>query len=651
MLKNVFEGLNEQQVKAVQKIDGALLVLAGAGSGKTTVITRRICYMIEKGIDPRKILAVTFSNKAAEEMRSRVAQYVPDGMGEKVKIKTIHAICAEILRIEKELLGKAIFHRELNKFSICSSSECVAVTQEALVDTKFDQFDGITAAGMQGRIDRTKNMGITVEGMQKICQQERMYVNEVFLKIYKQYQSILQKNGCMDFNDLIMYVLELFEKFPEVREKYQERYQHIMVDEYQDTNRLQYLFVQSLASKYRNICVVGDDDQSIYGFRGADVRNILSFKDDYPEAEMIYLSRNYRSSRYIVGIANSVISNNVNRIKKQMSSFLPDETELRLGRFSTAEKEAEEVAKSIEASFYQGIPYNEMAVIFRNRYVAKPIERELSKRGIPYKLSQGTRILDHKEPKDIMAFLRLVDNTGDDIAFRRIINVPKTRLSADSMKVLCDFARRERISLFDSLKRSNEIWAAEEVPDTISCFIRMIEFFQKTASEAKIEELINEILDKTGYLDFVQAHTPQYTTEYLFDLLEFAKEFDMKTDRTLNEFLQKAMFVMDSDKHYTAPAVSLLSGHSCKGLEFDLVYIIGLEDGILPDYRAISDSKRFDSMEEERRLFYVMLTRAKKYLVLSSAEVRKQRVDGNVIELQQRQESRFLGELGVFVES
>lgn len=651
MSKNVFEGLNEQQMKAVQKIDGALLVLAGAGSGKTTVITRRICYMIEKGIDPRNILAVTFSNKAAEEMRSRVAQYVPDGLGEKVKIKTIHAICAEILRNEKDLLGKYIFHKELKKFTICGSDECLAVTQEALEDTKFDQFDGITAAGMQGRIDRTKNMGITTEDMKKICQQKRMYVNEVFLKIYKQYQSILQKNSSMDFNDLIMYVLELFEKIPEVRQKYQERYKYIMVDEYQDTNRLQYLFVQSLASKYRNICVVGDDDQSIYGFRGADIRNILNFRDDYPEAEMIYLSQNYRSSKYIVSIANSVIENNVNRIQKKMRGFLPDEAELRLGRFSTSDKEAEAVAKSIEISYHQGIPYNEIAVIFRNRYVAKPIERELTKRGIPYKLSQGTRILDHKEPKDILAYLRLTDNTDDDIAFRRIINMPKTRLSEDSMKVLSDFARRERISLFESLKRSNEIWATQEVPDTISCFIRMIEFFQNSAGEGKIEKLIDEILDKTGYLDFVQTHTPRYSTEYISDLIEFAKEFDKGTDRTLNGFLQKAMFVTDSDKHYAAPAVSLLSGHGCKGLEFDLVYIIGLEDGILPDYRAISNNKRFDSMEEERRLFYVMLTRAKKYLILSSAEVRKQKVDGNIIELQQRTESRFLGELGVFIEN
>lgn len=352
-MMDVFENLNVQQKEAVGQINGAMLVLAGAGSGKTTVLTRRAIYMIEQGIEPKNILAITFSNKAAEEMRSRIQKNVPNNRGNDVKVKTFHALCAEILRKEKSAFYSYVFHnKEVGRFVICSSDDCRMILQDAINESGFAAFE-ISPADMQRRIDRLKNDGITPEKFQKQSFEKHKFVDDVFLKIYRQYQAILQRNNCLDFNDLILYVLELFEKCPEILQRYQQQYRYIMVDEYQDTNHVQYKLVQMLAAEHRNLCVVGDDDQSIYGFRGADIENILNFETDYPEAAVIKLESNYRSSGKIVQSANSIIRNNKKRMEKCMRSEQEDGVGIRYARLKTAEEEAVQVARSIHASHRQ----------------------------------------------------------------------------------------------------------------------------------------------------------------------------------------------------------------------------------------------------------------------------------------------------------
>lgn len=638
---DVFEKLNEQQAEAVKRIDGTMLVLAGAGSGKTTVLTRRIIYMIEQGIDPKHILAITFSHKAAEEMRGRIVKSVPNNLGRDVKVKTFHALCAEILRNEKIALGNHIFHRKVPNFVICSSDDCLVAVREAIEENHFSGFPGITAEGIFERINRVKNDGFTVEMVKSQWLNTQNYVDDVFLKIYREYQSILQKNLCLDFNDLILYVLELFEKCPDILEKYQERYRYIMVDEYQDTNHLQYELIQMLAEKNHNLCVVGDDDQSIYGFRGADINNILNFKTDYPDTKIIKLEQNYRSSAYIVDIANSIIGNNKNRLEKKMKSNLKDEAVLHIARERNAKTEAALIAKSIAISRKQGIPYNEIAVLYRVNGISKEIQQELTRQGIPYRIAHGIGILDHKETKDVLAFLRLIDNSDDDISFRRIINIPTKRLPDRAMDTLTAFARKNRISLFAALKRSKEIWNME-IPCEHNCFVRMIEYLQQAAKSMTIPELIYEVLDKTGYEDFVLKNYQKYTMQYIYDLIEFAKTFQGSDsgEDSLNGFMESVTFMTDTDRNDGIDAVNLLSGHRCKGLEFDVVYIIGFEDGIIPHANAIDSVNRFDAIEEERRLFYVMVTRAKKYLFITSAMERETKL--NIV---RRNVSRFAREL------
>lgn len=642
-MTNVFDNLNAQQAKAVGQINGAMLILAGAGSGKTTVLTRRTIHMIESGIDPKNILAITFSNKAAEEMRVRITNSVPDNRGAEVKVKTFHALCAEILRKEKTAFGSKIFHnKNAGRFVICSSDDCRMILQDAINESGFAAFE-ISAADMLKRIDKLKNEGINVEEFRKQSLEKKQFVDEVFSKIFRQYQAILSRNNCLDFNDLLLYVLELFEKCPDILKKYQEQYRYIMVDEYQDTNHVQYMLVQKLASAHRNLCVVGDDDQSIYGFRGADINNILNFEKDYPEATVIKLEQNYRSSRKIVESANAIIRNNKKRMEKCMHSEQGDGTGILYARFKTAEEEALQIARSIYASHKQGIPYNEIAVLYRINSISQPIERELTKLGIPYKLSHGIGLLDHKETKDILAYLKLLDNLHDDISLKRIINVPARKIGDRTLESLTSFARKECISLWSALKRCEEIWLKDDIPESIPCFISMIEHLQKISENLPISVLIEEILKSTGYMDFVLKNIPRgYTTQYIHDLQDFANMYDESLDKekSLNDFLERVAFMTDADRNDSIDAVSLLSGHRCKGLEFSCVYLVAMEEGILPHKSAIYGCERFLAMEEERRLFYVMVTRAKNYLFISSAEQRKLK---GVTE--EREVSRFATEL------
>lgn len=639
-MMNVFENLNEQQAKAVRPIEGAMLVLAGAGSGKTTVLTRRIIHMIESGIDPKNILAITFSNRAAEEMRSRIVKTVPNSRGMDVKVKTFHALCAEILRCEKAAVGNYIFNKQISNFVICSLDDCRVILQDAINESGFAAFE-ISPADMLDRINILKNEGITTEEFKRQSFEKQLYVDDVFLKIYKQYQAILQRNNCLDFNDLILYVLEIFEKCPEILQRYQQQYRYIMVDEYQDTNHLQYQLVQLLAAEHRNLCVVGDDDQSIYSFRGADINNILNFEKDYPEALVVKLEQNYRSSGRIVNFANSIIVNNKMRIEKTMQSMQPSGSGIKYGRMLNDKEEAAQVVQAICKLHNQnGVPYKEIAVLYRKNDISQLMERELRKKHIPYKLNQGTGLFEHKETKDVLAYLRLLDNLGDDISLKRIINVPTQKIGDRALDTLACFARKHGISLWDALKRREEIWIKDVIPDTLPCFVNMMEYLKKASIGLTIESLIKEVLKTTGYMDFVIQNIPRgYTAQYVYDLLDFAKMYDEseEEEKSLNGFLEKMAFMNDVDKNTDSDAVSLLTGHSCKGLEFDAVFIIGLEDGILPHSSAIESSNRFMELEEERRLFYVMVTRARKFLCMTSVKWRSDIYRG---------ESRFKIELG-----
>ena len=405
---DVFENLIEQQIKAVSQIDGPMLVLAGAGSGKTTVLVRRIIYMIDQGIAPDNILAITFSHKAAMEMRSRVIKNVPDNLGRNVKVKTFHALCADILRNEKEALGTYIFHREVPGFVICNSDDCLSAVQEALEKNHLAGLPELTAEGILERINRVKNEGVSVDAFREQWLITRNFVDDVFLKVYREYQAILQKNLCLDFNDLIMYVLELFEKCPEILKKYQERYRYIMVDEYQDTNTAQFELIRLLAGKYQNLCVVGDDDQSIYKFRGANIYNILNFEKHFPDAKTIKLEQNYRSTQNILNAANSVIANNVGRKSKTLWTANDEGKKIDFEQFNTGYEEADYIARDIAGGVRNGdYHYGDYAVLYRTNAQSRLFEERFIVSNIPYKIVGGVNFYARKEVKDLLAYLKL----------------------------------------------------------------------------------------------------------------------------------------------------------------------------------------------------------------------------------------------------
>jgi DNA helicase II / ATP-dependent DNA helicase PcrA len=614
----LLNGLNPEQQNAVKATDGPLLLMAGAGSGKTRVLTHRIGYLIvEKRVNPYNILAITFTNKAAREMKERIGKMM-GGAAEEIWISTFHSMCVRILRRDIDRMG---FNRN---FTILDTTDQQSVVKGILKEKNIDpkKFD---PRAILGSISSAKNELIDPEEFKKTA---GGYFEQVVSDVYEEYQKRLRKNQALDFDDLIMMTIQLFTRVPEVLEFYQRKFQYIHVDEYQDTNRAQYMLVKLLANRFKNLCVVGDSDQSIYKWRGADIANILSFEKDYPNATVILLEQNYRSTKRILLAANKVIENNMNRRAKNLWTENPEGNKLVYYRADSEQGEAQFVAGKIkELTRDQNVKLSDIAILYRTNAQSRVMEEVLLKSNIEYSIVGGIKFYDRKEIKDMLAYLRLISNPDDDISLQRVINVPKRGIGSTSLDKIADFAGMHDLSLYQALDSIELIGlspkitkAAREFRDLIRNYTNMQEFLSVT-------ELVEEILDKTGYREMLKAEKSleaQSRLENLEELLSVTKNFeDSSEDRSLVAFLTDLALVADIDSldedGEKADTITLMTLHSAKGLEFPVVFLIGLEEGVFPHSRSLMEEAE---MEEERRLAYVGITRAEKSLFITNAQMR-----------------------------
>ncbi len=612
---SIYDTLNPAQKEAVFYTEGPLLVLAGAGSGKTRVLTHRVVYLIEeKGINPWNIMAITFTNKAAGEMRERVDKLVSFG-AESVWVSTFHSSCVRILRRHIEALGYS------SDFTIYDSDDQKTLMKQVLkkldVDTKLYK-----ERSMLGQISSAKDQLITPEEMELNAGSDIRQKKTA--QIYKAYQDELKKNNALDFDDLIVKTVELFENNPEVLNYYQERFRYIMVDEYQDTNYAQFKLVSLLAKKYRNLCVVGDDDQSIYKFRGADVRNILDFEEAFPGTKVIKLEQNYRSTQNILNAANEVIRHNRDRKSKTLWTANGEGGLVKVRQYNTAEEEADAIARSMRNT---GRPWKEIAVLYRTNAQSRLLEERCIAHNIPYRLVGGVNFYQRKEIKDILAYLKTIANGVDDLAVQRIVNVPKRGIGATTLGRVTVFASEHGMSLYDALKESRMVPGIGKAVGKIGGFIEQIENFKRLEKEGyTIKELIGAILEDTGYQKELEADgevEAQTRMENIEELINKAVSYENESEApNLGEFLEEVALVADIDRmDDSEERVTLMTLHSAKGLEFPLVYLAGMEDGLFPGMMAISADDRSE-LEEERRLCYVGITRAKEELVMTSSRLR-----------------------------
>jgi DNA helicase-2/ATP-dependent DNA helicase PcrA len=615
----LLNGLNPEQQSAVKATDGPLLLMAGAGSGKTRVLTHRIGYLIvEKRVNPYNILAITFTNKAAREMRDRIGKMM-GGAAEEIWISTFHSMCVRILRRDIDRIG---FNRN---FTILDSTDQLSVVKGILKDKNIDpkKFD---PRAILGAISSSKNELIEPEEYKKTG---GGYFEDVVGNVYEEFQKRLRKNQALDFDDLIMLTIQLFNRVPDVLEYYQRKFQYIHVDEYQDTNKAQYLLVKLLASRFRNLCVVGDSDQSIYRWRGADIANILSFEKDYPNATVILLEQNYRSTKRILLAANKVIQNNLNRKAKNLWTENPEGNKLVYYRADSEQSEAQFVAGKIkELTRNNEQKLTDIAILYRTNAQSRVMEEVLLKSNIEYSIVGGTKFYDRKEIKDMLAYLRLISNPDDDISLRRVINVPKRGIGSSSVDKIANFADMHDLSLFQALESVELLGlspkitkAAREFRDLIGNYTNMQEFLSVT-------ELVEEVLEKSGYREMLKAEKSleaQSRLENLEELLSVTKSFeDSSEDKSLVAFLTDLALVADidaleDDGEKKAEAITLMTLHSAKGLEFPVVFLIGMEEGVFPHSRSLMEEVE---MEEERRLAYVGITRAEQTLFLTNAQMR-----------------------------
>ena len=615
---NKYDTLNPMQKEAVYHTEGPLLVLAGAGSGKTRVLTHRIAYLIEeKGVNPWNIMAITFTNKAAAEMRERVDKIVGFG-SESIWVSTFHSSCVRILRRHIEYLGYS------TSFTIYDGDD-----QKTLMKQIFKKLDIDTKQfkerAVLGKISSAKDEMITPEEYELNAGGD--FREKKIAQIYKEYQKELKKNNALDFDDLILKTVELFQNVPEVLNYYQERFRYIMVDEYQDTNLVQFKLVDLLAKKYRNLCVVGDDDQSIYKFRGANIENILSFEKAFPGARVIKLEQNYRSTQNILNAANEVIRNNRGRKDKTLWTANGEGTPVRLLQFDTAYEEAEAIAREIrDKSVLDQRNYSDFAVLYRTNAQSRLLEEKFILYSIPYRLVGGVNFYQRKEIKDILCYLKTIDNGQDDLAVQRIINVPKRGIGATSIGKVTIFASANGMSFYQALLRVKAVPAIGKAGDKIGVFTEQIEDFKSRLPELSIKELIEEILEKTGYKKELEAEgeiEAETRLQNIEELINKAVSYSESAEEpTLNGFLEEVALVADVDNmDESENRVILMTLHSAKGLEFPYVYLSGMEDGLFPSSMSImSDDK--DAVEEERRLCYVGITRAQKELTLTAARQR-----------------------------
>lgn len=631
---SIYDTLNPKQKEAVLHTDGPLLILAGAGSGKTRVLTHRIAYLIDEcGVNPWNIMAITFTNKAAGEMRERVDNLVGFG-AESIWVSTFHSSCVRILRRHIENLGYT------TSFSIYDSDDQKTLMRQVFktldIDTKQFKERSVLSA-----ISSAKDKLITPEEF--LLNAGGDFREKKTGEIYKEYQKQLKKNNALDFDDLIVKTVELFQNNPQILDYYQERFRYIMVDEYQDTNMAQFKLVSLLASKYRNLCVVGDDDQSIYRFRGADIQNILSFENTFPGTMVIKLEQNYRSTQNILDAANEVIRHNFGRKDKTLWTANGEGDKILFKQFDTAKDEADFVVRQIRDSGYS---YQDQAVLYRTNAQSRLLEERCIFYNVPYRLVGGVNFYQRKEIKDILAYLKTIANGVDDLSVIRIINVPKRGIGATTIGRVTAFASEHNMSFYDTLKEAKQIPGIGKAAEKISRFIAQMEVFRAMAysEEYSMKDLIDHILEDTGYGEELQEEgeiEAQTRLENIEELINKAAAYEEDSEHpTLDEFLEQVALVADIDNvDDTEDRVTLMTLHSAKGLEFPKVYLVGMEDGLFPGMMSImSDDKT--EMEEERRLCYVGITRAKKELVLTAA--RQRMING---ETRWSKPSRFINEI------
>lgn len=633
-----FEQLNPMQQKAVAQKDGAVLILAGAGSGKTGALTVRIASMLEHGIRPYNILAITFTNKAAKEMRDRV-DALAGAAAQDIWISTFHSTCVRILRREIDKIGYS------KDFSIYDADDQEKVMKEVFKELNMSITDKLfTVRSAVSAVSHLKEEMISWEDYLKEVDKADIRSWKIS-RVYEAYQTRLLRNNALDFDDLIYKTVYLFRTRPDVLNAYQERFKYIMVDEYQDTNTSQYELVRLLAAKYGNLCVVGDDDQSIYGWRGTNIRNILDFEKDFPNACVIKLEQNYRSTKNILSAANSVIRNNKSRKDKTLWTENTTGSVIHVFRSENDIEEAVFVSETIDKNAIGGkANYSDFAVLYRTNAQSRAIEDRFVKKGIPYKLFGGVRFYERKEIKDILAYLKLIDNSADTVAIKRIINVPKRGIGEKSIETAECIAVERNISLFSALGRAGECPELKTRGKKLTDFYNFICSLKKRAESLQVHELIAAVAEETGYKAELEADGTDDAMMRIENIDEFtakAVEFEKTTeDATLSAFLEEIALVADIDSYNeNDDAVVLMTLHSAKGLEFPYVFMVGMEEGLFPGSRAISSGDPND-MEEERRLCYVGITRARKELFLTYALHRMQHG-----QIQYNAPSRFLAEL------
>ncbi len=637
---SIYDSLNEQQKEAVFCTEGPLLILAGAGSGKTRVLTHRIAYLIEEmGINPWNILAITFTNKAAGEMRERVDRLVGFG-SESIWVSTFHSCCVRILRRHINLLGYD------NNFTIYDTDDQKTLMKDICkslqIDTKKYKERMLLAS-----ISKAKNDLIGPKEYQ--AEHQGNFGNEKIAQIYIEYEKQLRANNALDFDDLLLKTVELFKSQQDVLEYYQERFKYIMVDEYQDTNAVQFEFVRLLSAKYRNLCVVGDDDQSIYKFRGADIKNILNYEDVFEDAKIIKLEQNYRSTGNILNAANAVIRHNKSRKNKTLWTDNGEGDLIDFRQFETGFDEAEYIASDIKKHVNSdGSTYNDHAILYRTNAQSRLFEEKFVNANIPYKIIGGINFYARREIKDLLAYLKTVDNGKDDLAVRRIINVPKRGIGLTSINRVQDYAADREIGFYDALLGADLIPNIGRGVSKLESFVALIEHFKTDAKDLALSDLMREIIDETGYEESLKDEDPEVAKgrlENIDELLNKIADYEERCDEqdepvTLSGFLEEVALVaevdnLDEDSDY----VVLMTLHSAKGLEFPRVYLAGMEDGLFPSYMTITADDP-NEVEEERRLCYVGITRAMDHLTLTCA--RRRMVHG---ETQFNKMSRFLKEI------
>lgn len=613
----IFDTLNDRQCEAVKHTEGPLLITAGAGSGKTKVLTCRIAHLLELGVAPYRILAITFTNKAAKEMKERVTNLV-GAQADSTWLSTFHSFCAKLLRFEVD--G---FHGYTRNFTIYDSSDQLVLVKDCLKKLNLDDKQFMPRSVL-GTISSAKN--VLMDAKAFAAKASDFYEQKV-ADVYALYQEKLRENNAVDFDDLLFLAVRLLQEKEDVREKYQSRFQYILVDEYQDTNHAQYALTKILAARWRNICVVGDADQSIYAWRGADIRNIIDFTRDYPDAASIKLEQNYRSTKTILHAANAVIDNNESRPKKTLWTENPAGNKIIHYQAQTEHDEADYIAGVIyNRHEISHEPYGDMAILFRTNAQSRVLEEKLMRYAIPYTMVGGTKFYDRKEIKDVLAYLRLLYNPEDSLSLTRIINVPKRNIGATTMEHVAAYAEEQGISLFEALSSTDEIPVTKRARTSLENFAAMIFDLLNDIEGKDVLSLIETVIKQTGYgdmLDKEAEHDPQGESrkENVGEFLSVAKDYmDSNPDGNLQDFLENVALVSDVDDFESSDSkVTLMTLHAAKGLEFPVVFLTGLDEGLFPHSRTLMDPAQ---VEEERRLAYVGITRAERQLYVTNAVTR-----------------------------